>query len=120
MGAVADLIILAGGLGTRLRAVVPDVPKCMAPVNGKPFLTYVIRYFQDRGIRNFIFSLGYKHEIITEFLKTYYAKRPKQSQISFEYSIEQEPLGTGGAIKKLAHLQPRGKSWLPMETLYLS
>ncbi len=58
-----QIIILAGGLGTRLRSVVPDLPKCMAPVNGKPFLAYVINYFQQQGIQNFIFSLGYKHEI---------------------------------------------------------
>ena len=41
-----EAIILAGGLGTRLRSAVPDLPKCMAPVNGKPFIGYVIDYLQ--------------------------------------------------------------------------
>ena len=65
----SSIIILAGGLGTRLRSVVADLPKCMAPVNGKPFLAYVIDYFQQQGINNFIFSIGYKHEAIEEYLK---------------------------------------------------
>ncbi len=47
-----EIIILAGGLGTRLRSVVSDVPKCMAPVNGKPFLSYVIDYFKQQGIES--------------------------------------------------------------------
>ena len=49
------IIILAGGLGTRLRSVVSDLPKCMAPVNGKPFLDYVIDYFKQQGINEFYF-----------------------------------------------------------------
>ena len=64
----ASIIILAGGLGTRLRSVVSDLPKCMAPVNNKPFLGYVIEYFQQQGINDFIFSLGYMHEIIEDYL----------------------------------------------------
>ena len=88
------IMILAGGLGTRLRSVVSDLPKCMAPVNGKPFLSYVIDYFINQGISNFIFSLGYKYEIIEEYLNNNY------SSINIQYSIEEEPLGTGGAIKK--------------------
>ena len=63
-----EAIILAGGLGTRLRSVVSDLPKCMAPVAGQPFLKYVIRYLLSQGIEKFIFSLGYKHEAIEEFL----------------------------------------------------
>ena len=93
-----SIIILAGGLGTRLRSVVSDLPKCMAPVNGKPFLSYVIDYFQQQSISNFILSIGYKHEAIVEFLNTQY------STINIQYSIEEEPLGTGGAIKKACSL----------------
>jgi D-glycero-alpha-D-manno-heptose 1-phosphate guanylyltransferase len=61
---ISEAIILAGGLGTRLRSAVPDLPKCMAPVNGEPFLKYVIEHLQGEGIEQFIFSLGYKHEMI--------------------------------------------------------
>ena len=63
-----EAIILAGGLGTRLRDTVPDLPKCMAPVNNQPFLLYVIRHLLSQGVTRFIFSLGYKHEVIEEFL----------------------------------------------------
>ena len=90
---IREAIILAGGLGTRLRSAVPDLPKCMAPVNGKPFLSYVVDYFHGQGIEKFIFSLGYKHEIITDYLENHYPLLNKQ------YSIEDEPLGTGGAIR---------------------
>jgi D-glycero-alpha-D-manno-heptose 1-phosphate guanylyltransferase len=90
---IKDAIILAGGLGTRLRSAVPDLPKCMAPVAGKPFLHYVITYLQKQGIQHFIFSLGYKHEVIETYLKEYFPA------LSYHTSIEASPLGTGGAIK---------------------
>jgi D-glycero-alpha-D-manno-heptose 1-phosphate guanylyltransferase len=88
-----EAIILAGGLGTRLRDAVPDLPKCMAPVNGKPFISFVIAHLRQQGIEQFIFSLGYKSEAFTQYL----------SQVlpsdNYELVIEKEPLGTGGAIQ---------------------
>lgn len=86
-------IILAGGLGTRLRSVVSDLPKCMAPVAGKPFLHYVIEYLKNQGIKKFIFATGYKSEAIENWLQS------NLSSGSYQLSTEQEPLGTGGAIK---------------------
>jgi D-glycero-alpha-D-manno-heptose 1-phosphate guanylyltransferase len=86
-------IILAGGLGTRLRSVVSDLPKCMAPVAGWPFLFYVINYLRLQGVEKFIFSLGYKHEMIEEYLNDQF------STLNYQCSIEEEPLGTGGAIQ---------------------
>ena len=86
-------IILAGGLGTRLRSAVPDLPKCMAPVAGKPFLYHVIRYLLQEGVDHFIFSLGYKHEIIEAWLIRNYPS------LSYDLSVEEEPLGTGGAVQ---------------------
>jgi D-glycero-alpha-D-manno-heptose 1-phosphate guanylyltransferase len=88
-----EAIILAGGLGSRLRSVVTDLPKCMAPVAGQPFLKHVIRYFLSQGIERFIFSLGYMHEVIEEFLNVEFPT------LNLQCSIEQEPLGTGGAIQ---------------------
>jgi len=64
----------------------------MAPVAGQPFLKHVIRYLLSQGIEKFIFSLGYKHEVIEEFLNNEFPT------IHYECSIEQDPLGTGGAI----------------------
>jgi Nucleoside-diphosphate-sugar pyrophosphorylase involved in lipopolysaccharide biosynthesis/translation initiation factor 2B, gamma/epsilon subunits (eIF-2Bgamma/eIF-2Bepsilon) len=90
---LTEAIILAGGLGTRLRSAVPDLPKCMAPVNGRPFIAYVIQHLQQQGIENFIFSLGYKHEFFIKFLSEQF------SGLSYRLSIEDEPLGTGGAIQ---------------------
>ena len=102
-----EAIILAGGLGTRLRTVLPDTPKCMAPVNGKPFIAHVIDYLAAQQITNFIFSLGYKHEIIIDFIETTYKDTfthdsrftIHDSPLTIHYSIEPEPLGTGGAIQ---------------------
>ena len=95
-----EAIILAGGLGTRLRSAVPDTPKCMAPVAGKPFLHYVIEHLRKQGVEKFIFSLGYRSEMIVEYLNDQYLPAGGQgSMINVQYSIEEEPLGTGGAIK---------------------
>ena len=87
-----EAIILAGGLGTRLRSAISDVPKCMAPVAGKPFLHYVINYLLQQGVNKFIFALGYMSEIIEEFLIINYPN------LQYQVVIEKEPLGTGGAI----------------------
>lgn len=95
---ITEAIILAGGLGTRLREAVPDVPKCMAPVNGKPFLYYLITHLQDEGITDFIFAVGYKGEMIVQYLEESF------SSLSYKVSLEDEPLGTGGAIKKACAL----------------
>jgi D-glycero-alpha-D-manno-heptose 1-phosphate guanylyltransferase len=91
-----EAIILAGGLGTRLRSVVNDLPKCMAPVAGKPFLHYVIQHLLQQGVDQFIFSLGYLNESIETFLINNYP------QPNYKLSIEEEPLGTGGAIQLAA------------------
>jgi D-glycero-alpha-D-manno-heptose 1-phosphate guanylyltransferase len=90
---IKEAIVLAGGLGTRLREAVPDLPKCMAPVAGRPFLFYVINYLRSQGVNKFIFSLGYKHEVIEEYLQTQF------STLAYQCVIEEEPLGTGGAIQ---------------------
>ncbi|MDQ6757304.1 MAG: nucleotidyltransferase family protein [Bacteroidota bacterium] len=90
---IKECIILGGGLGTRLRSVIPDLPKCMAPVSGKPFLAYVVAYLQTQGIEKFILSIGYKSETIIEYLNS------QAKDFQYQLSIEDEPLGTGGAIK---------------------
>jgi len=90
---MTQAIILAGGLGTRLRSAVPDLPKCMAPVARRPFLFYVINYLRSQGINHFIFSLGYKHEVIEAYLQDQF------STLDYQCVIEDEPLGTGGAIR---------------------
>lgn len=91
-------IILAGGLGTRLKSVVADKPKALSPVAGNPFLFYVINYLQKQGVNQFIFSLGYLSNQILVYLHEAFPK------LSFIYYIEDIPLGTGGGIKKAIEL----------------
>ncbi|WP_309476972.1 nucleotidyltransferase family protein [Trinickia acidisoli] len=85
-------IVLAGGLGTRLRAAVPDLPKPMAPVNGRPFLEYQIDYWIGQGIEHFVLSVGYLHGAIT----AHFGSRYRDAAI--EYAIEETPMGTGGGV----------------------
>ena len=90
---IKEAIILAGGLGTRLRSMVADIPKCLAPVAGRPFLYYVIEHLLKQGIDKFIFSVGFKYEMIESWLNEEYPL------LFAQFAIEHEPLGTGGAIK---------------------
>lgn len=90
---VTEAIILAGGLGTRLRAAVPDLPKCMAPVAGHPFLHYIITHLQRQGINRFIFSLGYLGHIVEGYVRT------NHPTLQAVFVTEDSPLGTGGAIQ---------------------
>ena len=89
-----EAIILAGGFGTRLSMVVSDVPKPMAPINGRPFLEYLLDDLNEKGINRVILAVGYKKEIIKSHFKE------KYKNIDIIYSDEDIPLGTGGAIKK--------------------
>jgi len=89
-----ECIVLAGGLGTRLRGTIgEDVPKCMAPVNGRPFLHYLFEYLSTQPCERVILSLGHKHEAILDWLKT------EQRSFAIDHVIEHEPLGTGGGIQ---------------------
>ncbi len=88
-----EAIVLAGGLGTRLRGVVDDVPKPMAAVQGRPFLAFVLDQLVDSGFQTAILAVGYRHEVIrTCFGEDYRG-------LALRYSVESEPLGTGGAIR---------------------
>jgi D-glycero-alpha-D-manno-heptose 1-phosphate guanylyltransferase len=91
---ITEAIVLAGGLGTRLKSVVPDLPKSLAPIANRPFLGYLLDYAKKQGISKFIFALGYKTELIEEYIKE---NLPVNT---YAFSIETEPLGTGGAIYK--------------------
>ncbi len=92
------IIILAGGLGTRLKSVVQDLPKPMAPVNGKPFLVYLLEYVTNFSPTEIILSVGYKWETI----QAYFGNNHKNIPIS--YCVEETPLGTGGGIKKAVEM----------------
>lgn len=88
-----NAIILAGGLGTRLRSEVKDIPKPMASIGDKPFLEILMKRLSDRGFRKIIFCTGYKSEAISKHFSNNYEK------IEISYSNEKKQMGTGGAIK---------------------
>lgn len=87
-----EAIVLAGGLGTRLRSVLPDLPKPLAPIQGQPFLFYLLRYLRTQGIGRVILSLGYGAEHILHWLKS------ASWDINIVPVVEPQPLGTGGAL----------------------
>lgn len=93
-----EAIILAGGFGTRLQSVVSDVPKPMAPVNGIPFLEYILKLLKKHGFNRIIMAVGYKSEVIINYFGNKYL------DMEILYSNEDYPLGTGGCIKKALEL----------------
>lgn len=88
-----EAIILAGGFGTRLRDVVVNVPKPMAPVCDKPFLDYLLKYVKYYGVEKVVLSVGYLSEKIIKQYGTAF------EGLQISYSIEKEPMGTGGGIR---------------------
>ena len=102
------VIILVGGLGTRLREVVPDLPKPMAPINGRPFLEYQLDYLKKCGVREVILAVGYMADAIQQ----HFGRCWKGMKIV--YSEEVKALGTGGAIVKASRMVPRGGGALVM------
>lgn len=88
-----DVLILSGGLGTRLRSVIADRPKVLAPVAGEPFLTHLLRYLSNHGFQRIILLLGY----LADQIQSTYGDSFRSLKI--EYSCEHLPLGTGGAIR---------------------
>lgn len=106
MGYAKEAIILAGGMGTRLKDVVKDIPKPMAPVNGKPFLYHLLSFLRKQGVNHFVLSVGYKNEIIKE----YFGNEFEGAKLS--YAIEETPLGTGGAIKLATTYIDNNEFWV--------
>lgn len=111
-----ETIILAGGLGTRLKSTIGDIPKPMAPVNGRPFLSYLLSWLERYNPQTITLSVGYKAEVISSFFGDHY------NDIELRYCIEESPLGTGGAIKKAMTMAQgddvvvvNGDTWFPID-----
>jgi NDP-sugar pyrophosphorylase family protein len=92
--------ILAGGLGTRLRGLIPDRPKVLAPIAERPFLDILVEELYGRGIRRFVLLLGHRSEQVIAFVASRRAVWPADLEVAF--SVEASPLGTGGALKLAA------------------
>lgn len=95
---LTEAIILAGGLGTRLKSVSGDTPKPLVPVSGKPFIHYVMDSLVKQGISHIILAVSYKAEAFCEEIGESY------QGVEISYSIEEAPLGTGGAIRQAMEL----------------
>ncbi len=89
-----EVIILAGGFGTRLQNMVSDRPKPMALICGKPFLHFLFCYLKKYNVIHIVLSVGYKSDMIVDYFADAY------NGINITYSFEDKPLGTGGAIKQ--------------------
>ena len=87
-------LILAGGMGTRLRSVVSDRPKPMALVNGAPFIEILIDSLAEKGIRDFVLLVGHMADVIEDYFEAHNDKN-----LRIRFSREEAPLGTGGAVK---------------------
>jgi len=91
-----DAVILAGGKGTRLASIIQDVPKVMAPVNGRPFLEYVLDHLARFDVERVVLATGFMSEAVSAHFGSSY------KGMELLYSVETNPLGTGGALKKAA------------------
>lgn len=88
-----EAIVLAGGFGTRLRSVVSDVPKPMAPVAGRPFLDILLQNLASKRVHRTVLSLGYMANVISDHFGSEFCG------MKVDYVVESTPLGTGGAIR---------------------
>ena len=88
-----EVIVLAGGLGTRLRSVVKEIPTCLAPVNGRPFLGHLLDWLVSQEVNHVVFSVGYLREQVIDYVKS------NQWSFTYDFAVEEEPLGTGGGIR---------------------
>lgn len=98
MTEIPDVVILSGGFGLRLRGMIGEVPKPMAPIAGRPFLELLLRQLKRHGFRRVVLSVGYKEEVIREHFGE------EAFGLELVYSIESSPLGTGGALREVAHI----------------
>lgn len=100
-GGLPVALILAGGLGTRLRAAYTAGPKSMAPVGGRPFLDFLLSWLRSEDVKEVILCVGYKRAHIQK-----YVGKGRKWGLRVRYSIEKELLGTGGALKNAERLIP--------------
>lgn len=91
---VEEAIVLVGGFGTRLRTVVSDLPKPLAPVGGRPFLAWVLDHLVENGIKHVVLAAGYMADKVVETVGK------EWRGMTLDYSLEVSPLGTGGAIRQ--------------------
>jgi NDP-sugar pyrophosphorylase family protein len=113
-GLPASAVVLAGGLGTRLRSIVADRPKVLAQAAGQPFLNYILNYLASQGLQQVVLCVGYLADQVQDF-----AGDGSAWDLHINYSLEDNPLGTGGALRK-ASIQIEGPFFaLNGDTLFM-
>lgn len=115
-----EAVVLAGGFGTRLRSVVSDVPKPMAPVAGVPFLELLLSSLERKGLRRAVLAVGHLAHVVVQHFG------PRYRGVELAYEVEETPLGTGGAILRAfrrcqadAVLVVNGDTFLDLDTAQL-
>jgi D-glycero-alpha-D-manno-heptose 1-phosphate guanylyltransferase len=100
-GAISTMeaVVLAGGLGTRLKETVAGLPKSLAPIGKHPFLSYLLGWLRSQGVTEVILAVGHRRKFIV-----HHYSRHKPHGIRLRYSVENTPLGTGGALRNLRSL----------------
>jgi len=91
-----EAVILAGGLGTRLREAVPNLPKSLAPIGEQPFLDYLLGWLRGQGVNEVILAVGHRRTAIARY---YDRHQPRGMRV--RYSVEATPLGTAGALRNV-------------------
>lgn len=109
-----DIVVLAGGLGTRIRPVLGDTPKLLAPIGTRTYLDYLMDWLQGFGATRIILSLGHQAERIVEYVRAH-----PRTGLAVETVIETQPLGTAGAlrlvrpqVKSETSVVMNGDSWI--------
>jgi NDP-sugar pyrophosphorylase family protein len=101
-----DVLVIAGGLGTRIEPVLGDLPKLLAPISGRPYLAYLLDWLRQFGATRIVFSLGHQAQAVIDFLNH---NKSSHDSPTIETVLEPRPLGTAGAIRfarRILHTDP--------------
>ena len=92
--ATLDVLVIAGGLGTRIRSALGDTPKLLAPIGGRPYLAYLLDWLRRFGAKRIVLGLGHRAQAVTDFLER---NKSSYDDLTVVTVTEPEPLGTAGA-----------------------
>jgi NDP-sugar pyrophosphorylase family protein len=94
--ATLDVLVIAGGLGTRIHSALGDTPKLLAPIGGRPYLAYLLEWLRRFGAKRIVLGLGYRARAVIDFLER---NKSSYDDLTVVTVTEPEPLGTAGAIR---------------------
>jgi mannose-1-phosphate guanylyltransferase len=94
--ATLDILVIAGGLGTRIQSALGDTPKLLAPIGGRPYLAYLLAWLRRFGAKRIVLGLGHRAQAVIDFLER---NKSSYDDLTVVTVTEAEPLGTAGAIR---------------------